>query len=304
MPAFRTALFALSLLALTGCGNLQALKVAAPPEAAHGRAMELGRQPAANVTVAPNAFPIGEGTIVSQTGGGSLAAGLLFGPVGALANSASISAESERVRKAVDPASVAAIHPAAELAAAWKEAGLPERADGQGAKVESFVIFYLDNARENVYALPGLRVTGTGLKSADGKSEWVGHYLFAIEQTLPPQRLNEALPAQDLAAVSATVRAAYRELLKEVALDLRPGAAPARKLANIHAPVLKATTMGFAGFTAGDIEQGPDGRLSIRVTIDNYGPAMTRANPYFVWVFPSKKQYTFEIGPEERRAAR
>jgi len=62
--------------------------------------------------------------------------------------------------------------------------------------------------------------------------------------------------------------------------------------------------MGFAGFTSGDIDLGPDGRLTIRVSIENYGPAMSRAYPYFVWILPSAKQYAFELGPEERQSSR
>jgi hypothetical protein len=303
MFTLRAFLTALLLLLVTGCGNLQVLKIAAPPEAAKGRAITLAEQPASDVAILRNAFPVGDGTIISQSGGGSVVAGVMFGAVGALLNTASIAAESERVRKAVNPASVARIQPALELAAAWKEAGLPDRADAQAAMVEAFLVFYLDDARENVYVTPGLRVTGPGLKVADG-SKWVGHYLFAIDKTLPPQRLNEALPAAELAEHASTVRAAYRELLKEVAIDLRAGAMPKRKLANIKAPALKATGMGFAGFTAGDIELSPDGRLAIRVSIENYGPAMSRAHPYFVWVFPAAKQYAFELGPEERQASR
>jgi hypothetical protein len=125
-----------------------------------------------------------------------------------------------------------------------------------------------------------------------------------VEKTLSPQKMNEALGQDEYAAYAATVRTAYRELLREVALDLQDGAIPSRKMANINAPALKATVMGFAGFTAGDVDQAPDGRLAMRVSIENYGPAMTRAHPYFVWVFPSAKQYTFELGPEERKPAR
>lgn len=304
MPVLRTALLTLSLVVLAGCGNLQALKVAAPPAAALGRTMEMTAQPAANLTAASNAFPIGEGTYISQTSGGSLAVGLLFGPIGGLANLASVAAESERVRKSVAPASVASIRPLDELAEVWKEAGLPLRGEGQHAKVESFVVFYLDNARKNVYVVPGLRVSGAGMKTADGSSDWVGHYLYAIEKTLDPKLLNEALAAPALAAHSQGLRVAYRELLKEVAVDLQKGAPPQRKLATINAAALQATTMGFAGFTAGDVDIAPDGRLAIRVNMENYGPAMTRANPYFVWIFPSAKQYTFDLGPEERRTAR
>lgn len=141
MPNFRTILLTLSLGLLTACGNLQVLKVAAPPAAAQGRTMELAQQPAGTISVAPNAIAIGDGTFVSQTKGGSAVAGVLFGPIGALANAANIAAETERVRKSVDPASVASIHPAVELASAWKEAGLSQRPDAPSAKVESFVFF-------------------------------------------------------------------------------------------------------------------------------------------------------------------
>lgn len=135
-------------------------------------------------------------------------------------------------------------------------------------------------------------------------SHWVGHYLFAIDRTLSPRRLNEALAAGELAEYSRALRAAYRDLLSEIAIDLRPGARQARKLASIKAPALKATLMGFSGYTSGDVDLSPDGCLSIRVSIENYGPAMSRANPYFVWIFPSPKQYAFELGPEERRSPR
>ena len=246
---------------------------------------------------------VGDGTYISQTGGGSLTAGVLFGALGAIANQASIAAESERVRKSVDAESVVRIVPAAQLAQAWEESALPESTDPKAVKVEPFVVFHLDNDRTNVHVVPGLRASGSDLVVANNKAPWTGHYLLPLERTLAPQKLHEPLDAAELEEQRAAVRDAYAELLRELAKDLA-GGVQVRKLASIKSAALKATTIGFAGFTPGDIEQAPDGRLSIRVNVDNYGPAMTRANPYFVFVFRSPKQYTFSLGPEDRTPAR
>ena len=221
-----------------------------------------------------------------------------------MVNSTAIANESDRVRNSVNPASAARIDPGMELAAAWSDARLSAKSTTSTAAVTPFIIFYLDNARENIHVIPGLRVGSEGVKGLDGASDWLGHYLFVLEQTLAPQSLGQPIEETELLALSKAVRAAYRELLKEVASDIQGDAVHNRKVARINATALRSTLMGFAGFASGDIEQGSEGRLSLRVNIDNYGPAMNRANPYFVWIFPSAKQYTYAVPPVERRATR
>ena len=304
MSVLRTLVIVTCGALAAACGNLQSLKVAAPPEVIKGRAMVPAEKPAESIGIALNTFPIGSGTFISQSGGGSLAVGVLFGVVGAMVNSTAIANESDRVRNSVNPASAARIDPGMELAAAWSDARLSAKSTTSTAAVTPFIIFYLDNARENIHVIPGLRVGSEGVKGLDGASDWLGHYLFVLEQTLAPQSLGQPIEETELLALSKAVRAAYRELLKEVASDIQGDAVHNRKVASINATALRSTLMGFAGFASGDIEQGSEGRLSLRVNIDNYGPAMNRANPYFVWIFPSAKQYTYAVPPVERRATR
>lgn len=68
---------------------------------------------------------------------------------------------------------------------------------------------------------------------------------------------------------------------------------PPRKIAWVTSPVL--------GIGApGDIETNASGRLSLRINMNNYGPAVVKTVSYATYVFPSASQYSFGNGPVDR----
>ncbi len=73
----------------------------------------------------------------------------------------------------------------------------------------------------------------------------------------------------------------------------------------IWAEPLKSTLPGFAGFSYGDVETEPSGRLVLRGNMDNWGGtvgAASREMPHQVWIFVNPAQYRFDAEPQERVA--
>lgn len=303
MTAWRRVL-CIAAIALTGCGNLQSLKVASVPQSLRGQAIEPSPRPAAKDGVAPRAQALGEGGLyLMQSGGGSAALGLLLGGLGAAINSANVAAENEKILKSAAPSSLLQLQPVEELSAAWRDAAAAPASASGSVKASPYVILYVDNERKFIYPVAGLRVDGP-LAGATAQPAWTGHYLFAIDKPLPAEVLSKPLAEEQFTEFKAKVRAAYVQLRSELATDVSgsPPGAPARHIASVNSTYLRAIQIGFAGFTSGDVDISPSGSMSLRVSIDNYGPAMDRSVPYFVWYFPSASQYTFGLGPEPRKA--
>ncbi len=301
----------MSMIALTvtlvGCGNLQGMKIASPPSGVAGRVVALAAEPPAKEAIAPRGHALEkQGLYVLQTGGGSAVTGLLFGPLGVMANQANIASRTQELGESANRSDLLQIVPRDEALAAWK--GLPalpsvSAADVGALTVAPYLMLYLDDDRKNLFTVVGLRV----MAAAKGDAQaWSGNYNYALERSLPVERLGPNSPVTELEAYRNEIQEGYRQLRGEVLADLDPkrDAGKPAAVASIRAPILKSTLMGFAGFTSGDVEVASSGRLVMRVNMENYGPAMDRSVPYFLWIFPSAKQYAFDIGPELRSAQR
>lgn len=290
-------------IALAGCANLQSMKVASVPPALRGQAIETSTRPAPKDGVAPRAQPLGDGGLyLMQSGGGSLALGLLFGGLGVAINSANVAAETDKLVKAAAPTSLIQLRPVEELNAAWRDAAARSTTSAGSVSASPYLILYVDDERKNVYPVAGLRVDAP-TSSGTPQSNWSGHYLFAIDKLLPVDALTQPLADEQLADFKVKLRDAYAQLRTELAIDLsgQPSGTQPRQIASVQSPYLKAVQIGFAGFTSGDVEISSTGSMSVRINIENYGPVMDRSVPYFVWYFPAASQYTFGLGPEPRK---
>lgn len=290
---------------VVGCGNLQGLQVASLPQDVAGRAYVVSPQPPRKEAVAPRGHVLEkDGLYVLQTGGGSAAVGLLLGPLGILANQANIEARSREMGETAKQSSLLKLVPAEEALTAWQ--GLPDAppaasgADAGALTVAPYLMLYADDDRKNLYTVAGLRVQAP---EKAGAPAWNGNYHYALERMLPIERLASASPGPEFEAYRAEIQEGYRQLRAELRADLDPQASKNAHatVASIRAPVLKSTLMGFAGFTSGDVDRASNGRLVMRVNMANYGPAMDKSVPYFLWIFPSEKQYAFDLGPEPRK---
>ncbi|MGJ7503541.1 hypothetical protein ACSFBF_24505 [Variovorax sp. ZT5P49] len=304
MNLARLVFLAASAASLVGCGNLQGLQVASVPTALSGKPIQVSTTPPAKEAIAPRGYALEkQGLYVLQTGGGSAITGIIFGPLGMLANSASIGAQTRQLGDTASKSSLLQLNPLDELSTAWK--ALPEpvptsasAVDGH-LKLSPYLLLYVDDDRKNLFTVVGIRAEA---EPAKGVKAWNGNYNFALERVLPVDRLATASTGAEFDAYRLEIQEAYRQLRTELLTDLGP-ANPAShsKVATVKAPILRSTLMGFAGFTFGDVDIAPGGRMVVRVNMDNYGPAMDKSVPYALWIFPSAKQYEFDLGPEPRK---
>lgn len=290
---------------VVGCGNLQGMHVASVPQNLSGRSFEVSPEPPAKEAIAPRGHALEkQGLYVLQTSGGSAAVGVLFGPLGVMANKANIESRTRELGEAAARSNLLQLVPVDEAMTAWK--GLSETpptvnaAQAGALQVAPYLLLYVDDDRKNLYTVAGLRVLAPA--KADNKA-WNGNYNYAVERVLPVDRLASASPGAEFEAYRAEIQEGYRQLRAELLADLDPKAANKQgTVASVQAPILKSTLMGFAGFTSGEADLASNGRLVMRVNMDNYGPAMDKSVPYFLWIFPSAKQYAFNLGPEPRKA--
>lgn len=287
---------------LAGCGSLQGMHVASLPSHLPGSSFEVRSEPPAKEAIAPRGHALEkQGLYVLQTSGGSAVTGLLLGPLGILANQANIASRTRELGETANQSKLLQLVPFDEALTAWKSLALPPAtmSEASALAVAPYLMLYVDDDRKNLFTVVGLRVQA----SAKGEAKaWNGNYNYALERSLPIDRLASASPGPEFDTYRAEIQEGYRQLRTELLADLDPKVMnkPAT-VASINAPILKSTLMGFAGFTSGDVDIASSGRLVIRVNMDNYGPAMDKSVPYFLWIFPSAKQYTFGMGPEPRK---
>ncbi|MFZ6721377.1 hypothetical protein [Undibacterium sp. Ji49W] len=301
MQSLRTVLVSSLAIFASACGNLQSLKVAAPPSDLSGKPIRVVASVPAVNEINPRANPIGkDGIYIVQTKGGSLVAGLLFGPLGVAMNSANIESKNAELAKSAQASELLQLKPAQELAAVWANNPVESNSAGKDEmSVSPYIILYSDDEKKEVFSLAGLKLTAGNKLQASGKP-WTGHYIYALPNNIPAAYLSGTIAPEALASYRSELQKAYRELHEEMKRDFS-GNQRTYQLASVQSPVLKASTIGFAGFTSGDILQEANGKLIAKVNIENYGPAMDRSIPYFVWIFPNANQYSFNLGPEARK---
>lgn len=297
----RIALLAPALLALlSACGNLQNLKVAEVPQPLKSSAVELStlRPPQ---KVSPGAIEIPNRSVfLKQTAGGSIVTALLFGPLGALANSANIERLSKELAENSEGSSLLQIDAIEEAAAAWDER--PKQTNPNTLQLRPYTILYPHDDRKNITVVNGVFVTSSYV--IDGDKVWNADYHYVLPTTLGFEVLERKMAPEQISLLKDELRSGFRQIRAEILRDLSP-TQPSRRVARILAEPLRASLMGFAGFTFGDVETDASGRLVIRTNMDNWGGSVgnaSRDTPHQVWIFPKPTQYRFDVEPEERKA--
>jgi hypothetical protein len=237
---------------------------------------------------------------LKQTAGGSLAVGLLLGPLGGLANEANIERLSKELAQNSKGSSLLQLDAIEEAAAAWGER--PKPADPKSLQLRPYVVLYPDNGRKNVTVIAGVFVTSSYKLSGD--KVWNANYHYVLPSTPSFDVLEHPMQAEQLAAFKAELRDGLRQIRTELLRDLSP-VQPQRRVAVILADALRVSSIHMVGFIGGDIETDASGRMVIRANMsspDGGTAGALRDAPHQVWMFPKSGQYRFDSGPEERKS--
>ncbi|WP_175985072.1 hypothetical protein [Burkholderia sp. BCC0506] len=279
------------------CGNLQAVKPAQIPAQLSGSTIKLSAERPSRANVAPRAYEVpGRSMFFQQTTGGSMAAGLLLGPLGVLANAANTDRITDLMGKSATLSSLYTIDALTEARAAWPMVKLT--ADdasviSDSVTVKPFVLLYVSDENNGISTVVSARVESSQPPPKEHSKAWVGIYSYIVNDTLPLDALKSPLSNEKLDQYRTSIRAGYSEIRSELELDLKGGALPKRKIAWVKSPVLG---VGLPG----DVEVNQSGRLSLRVSAKNMGAFAEPLASYSVFVFPSSGQYTFDNGPVDR----
>lgn len=283
---------------VAACGNLQVVKLAQVPPQLSGSTIELSAVRPSKGDVLPHAYEVpGRSMFFQQTSGGSLAVGLLFGPLGVAANGINVERITDLMGKSGAHSSVYSVDALAEARAAWPAVKLmPDDAPvaPDTLVVQPFIQLFVADEKAGINTLVSARVESNQHPAGESSSKpWIGIYSYVLKGTLPLDALKSPLSSEQLDQYRAAIRAGYAEIRSELEFDLKGGKPPKRQIAWIGSPVLG---VGLPG----DIEVGPSGRLSLRVSAQNMGIGTESLASYSVFVFPSPDQYTFVNGPVDR----
>lgn len=231
-----------------------------------------------------------------QSSGGSVAVGLLLGPLGVIANRINIDRLTDLMGKSGAQSSLYAIDALTEARTVWKTAN-PKSADVPATTgkliVQPYITLFTLDEKSGIFVVVSARVESDQL-AADGNTKaWVGLYNYVVDGTLPVTALQASISQEDMDKYRASIRAGYSEIRAEIESDLKGGKPPKRQIAWVKSPVLG---VGLPG----DVERSPSGRLSLRVSAKNMGLATDPLFSYSVYVFPSANEYSFENGPVDR----
>lgn len=283
---------------LSACGNLQAVRVAQLPDSLQARALEFGEERPSKDVVMPRAFEIpGKSAFVQQTSGGSLAVGLLFGPLGVLANSANIDRITRETGESGLKSGLYEIDAKveAQLALAGQVAKQPTALDeAKRIKATPFLVYFVSDEKIGVDVVVHLRAEANVIR--DGKSaQWVGSYAMPLETALPIEYLSKPMTSDKLEGLKSSIRKAYDELYGELAADLMQRKLPERQIAWVKSRILGYGTPGIPGAGApGDIERNKFQHLVLRT--------FWGEGKYGLVVFPNDELYSFTNGPVARVA--
>ncbi|PCE23751.1 hypothetical protein BWP39_29160 [Paraburkholderia acidicola] len=255
--------------------------------------------------VAPRAYEVsGRSVFVQQTGGSSLAVGLLLGAiVGGIANAVNTDRLTDLMGKSGAQSSLYTIDALTEAQTVWPAA---KAASGDVSQipgaviVKPFVLLYQADEKSGMSIVVSARVESSRLSSDEHLKSWVGIYSYLVNDTIPLTALQDHLSNEQLDQYRASIRAGYSEIRSEMERDLNGGVPPKRQIAAVKSPALGAGVSPIMGIgLPGDIERSPSGRLSLRVSGKNFGMSKPLFS-YAVFIFPSPEQYTFSIGPVDR----
>ncbi|MFZ2266739.1 MAG: hypothetical protein WAV95_04095 [Azonexus sp.] len=285
---------------VSACGNLQNLKPAEVPQPVKAYPAALSSQRPPSV-VSPSAIEIKNRSIfLKQTAGGSVAVGLLFGPIGVLANVANIERISKELAANSKGSSLLQIDAIEEAAEAWSEK--PIQDNRNSLHLRPYVVLYPDDGRKSITIIGGVYVTSSHALE-DGRV-WNADYHYVLPTVRGFDVLERPMEEGQLLSFKDELRDGFRQIRTELQRDLSSTQVD-RRVALIWAEPLKASVLGFAGFTSGDVETDSSGKLVIRTNIDNWGGtvgAALRDTPHQVWIFSRATQYRFDADPQERKA--
>lgn len=293
MPLFHRIVLLAAASLLVACGNLQVVKLAEFPAPLAGSTVQLITERPSKEQVAPRSYEVpGRSIFLRQSSGGSLAVGLLLGPLGVAANVANIDRLTNEMGASGAGSSLYAIDPLEEAQAAWNQAASTAPSP-RSISVQPYMIMAVVDEKVGISTVVALRVEARAAAEGDGSKKWIGIYSYALKNKLPLRYLKEPLPAEPLREHREAIRVAFRDLYGEIRNDVdKP--APKRQIAWVKADVLG---LGLPG----DIETNAAGRLSLRVNGSNMGAMVTPLAAYSVTVFPTREQYTIDNGPVDRK---
>jgi hypothetical protein len=274
---------AAAALLLTGCVSIQSTKLARlPPEVARAPVTLSDARPAKD-DVAPRAYEVeGKSTFFTQSGGGSVAAGALFGAIGAAVNSVVVDAKTESMGEAVAASGLYAVDALEEARAALGKLP-PPRAGAVSLSVQPYAVLFVADEAVGVETAATLRVT----RAVEGEAKVVGGYTLYLDGALPLASLEKPLGPAQIAAHKEGLRRAFAELYRELLSDLE-GKAPAKQeLAKV-----KARALGTIAFPW-NVARNAAGHRVLRRLV-GWG------DTYAAVVFAADTQYEFTEGPVPR----
>lgn len=283
---------------VTACGNLQTVKLAEVPAELRTKQAQLSTSRPTKETIGERSYEIPNRSLFfQQTSGGSAAVGILFGPLGVLANMANIDRITKEMGESGKGSTLFELDALAEASKAWETAPRDDSAIGQkDIKLKPYIVLFVSGEKEGISTLVGVRAEGDR-QNEDGTFQlWAGHYNYVLVTRHKLDVLQQQLNPEEARSYRTEIQEGFKQIRRELSRDLSTSSAPRRQIAWVKSP-----TLGIGGTGApGDIDMSPDGRLALRVNMHNYGPLISKATPYAVSIFPSASQYSIENGPVDR----
>lgn len=284
--AIRLATATVSIF-LAACGNLQMVPVAKMPASLAGKSVAISDIRPTKDEVSPRSFEVPNKSIfVVQSSGGSLALGLLLGPIGVLANAANIDRITKEAGESGQQSALYKIDAKEEATLVLSEpiSKLINQRDVEKISLKPYVVFFIAGEKEGIDVVVKLRAEASIV--VNGKPiPWVGNYAAYSKEVLPYDSLTKTMASGRAESLRAEIRGAYVELLDELIKDLSAASPPKRDIAWVKSRVLG---IGMPG----DIDRNAKGHLVLRNAWND--------SFYNAIVFQDDKQYTFDNGPVPR----
>lgn len=278
-----------TFVTLSGCGGLQSLKVAEVPALDEASVLKLSQHRPKAESVSPQSIAIPEKSLYLKGPRGNAAWFLLLGIPGMVINSELIDQKTQKIMSSGQESNLYSIDALFEARQALKIDYI-ESHDASNIILKPYILFYVKEEGLNIKTIVGIRVERK-LTTTGKVSDWAGQYNYALNHELPYNYLEETLPETKLVNYKKLIRTAFIELKEEIDKDLTNPTNKKRKIANVEAPIVLASRLGFAGFVWGDSEINPTGKLVMRLNSDNWGTVVDDEVFYVLWVFPDATQY-------------
>ncbi|WP_158300871.1 hypothetical protein [Chromobacterium sp. ATCC 53434] len=274
-----------AMASLTGCGSLQGIPVARLPAPIASQEVAFSVERPQKQDVNPRLYEVpGHSIFLQQTSGGSLAVGLLLGPLGVLANSMNIDRLTREMGESGKMSSLYQLDARQEAIEAIgpQVKQLNVGAGSHQVALKPYMVYWIGDEKAGIRVLLHLRAQSSFVSEGQSKP-WTGEYVLALKDALPMDVLHrdDAVLMQTL---RDNVREGYRELFVELGRDFSSGPQAKRDVAWVQSPILG---IGMAG----DVESNAQGHMVLRSLWGGI---------YNLVVFQQKDSYAFGNGPEPR----